>query len=1292
MAVAGTAVMAAGDVLAPYVPRLAAEWAASGPAGQPWRVVEGTLVFADISGFTALSERLAKQGPVGAEELTEVLGRCFAELLAVAYARGGSLVKFGGDALLLLFDGEGHAARGVDAALGMRATMRRVGRLVTSVGNVHLRMSLGVHSGPVHAFLVGGSHRELLLVGPGPSTVVTMEGTADAGEIVVSPATASRLDASLVAGAKGPGVLLRPRVDAAPLPTEVETSFPARAAADDAALAAGVPTLLREHLLAGGGESEHRHASIAFLHFDGTDELIARRGVEWAAGALERLVRDVQAAAEEHGATFLASDLDHDGGKLILVGGVPRSLGDDDGRVLRAVRQVVDASAAAVAAGEGIPVRVGINRGPVFVGAVGPPYRRTFTVMGDAVNLAARLMAKASRGQVLASAGVLAQSRTAFSTTALEPFFVKGKSRPVQAFAVGAALGTQETRRSARLPLVGRDAELEVLTEAWTAAAEGRGRVVVLSGEVGVGKTRLVEELRTIAGAAGGDLRLVQCEQYEERTPYFAFRVLLRRLLGLRADATPRGLASAVCAVDSDLAEWVPLVGDVVNIACPDTPSTSSIEPQFRGLRTRGVIVRLLESLVVAPTVLAFDDVQWMDNSSQEVLQRLLPKVDRHPWLVCVTKRDGSDAVVDVAGLGGSSALHLPLHPIGHDAARDLIRNARRHDPLPPHRLDALVARAGGNPLFLEELAAIATVDDDAALPESLEAVACAQIDRLPPAAGRVLRVAAVLGVSFDRSLLETLLPGHGGDVDNVSDLADHLVVERDGRIRFRHRLIRDAAYDLLPFRRRRELHLRAAQSIEARAGDAPDEVAEVLALHYEQAQQHEATWRYGRLAATRASAKGAPADAVAHHERALAAVRRVPGAAPDEVADAWVELSIDAGIAGFHERSRSALRVARRLLSDDPVALAGLCFREARMATAYGRSRDVVRWIRRGLRHIEGREGPEAAAKRAQLLALYAYVRQQYGRPREAIAAAQRLIELEAPAPTSASALAQAYLVLDWAHIDLGQADLATNAAGALDLLEREQEFGELALALNNLGAFAYFQGRWQDALDLYARSTSTFEKIGDLVDAALSVANRAEILTLQGRLEEAERMLEEIIELWSAMSFRYGLAIATRHLARVRLRQGDLDVAIDGFRSARETFALYQQAGKLIEIDAWLAECLLRRGDVPEAVELVADALERERSSGSSEMMAMLHRLAGYAAAAQRRLVDAWASFDASLHAARSRGSSYDVALALEGMAVVARLGGPATDAIGDQERAALLAELGVTVLVPPPIALSA
>ena len=146
--------------------------------------------------------------------------------------------------------------------------------------------------------------------------------------------------------------------------------------------------------------------TVAFIHYDGTDELIRDAGADAVAYGLDELVRDVQAACEKHGVTFLGTDADKDGGKIILVAGAPSAVGEDEERMLLAVRAIIDAETT-------IPVRIGVNKGPVFSGEIGPPYRRTYTVMGDAVNLAARVMSKAEPGQVLATGGVLEASSLA---------------------------------------------------------------------------------------------------------------------------------------------------------------------------------------------------------------------------------------------------------------------------------------------------------------------------------------------------------------------------------------------------------------------------------------------------------------------------------------------------------------------------------------------------------------------------------------------------------------------------------------------------------------------------------------------------------------------------------------------------------------------------------------------------------------------------------------------------------------------------------------------------------------
>ncbi len=196
------------ELLKPYVPRLLISWLRDTPEARQ-RDIEGTLAFVDISGFTTLTERLARKGKVGAEEVNDALDDVFRPLLDVAYDYGAGVVKWGGDAVLLLFDGDEHAPRAARAAVEMHRTLRTVGRMSTSSGQVRLRMSLGMHSGVFQFFLVGDLHRELLVAGPGASRTVDMEAIADAGEVALSPETAALLEPKDVGAAKGEALLLR---------------------------------------------------------------------------------------------------------------------------------------------------------------------------------------------------------------------------------------------------------------------------------------------------------------------------------------------------------------------------------------------------------------------------------------------------------------------------------------------------------------------------------------------------------------------------------------------------------------------------------------------------------------------------------------------------------------------------------------------------------------------------------------------------------------------------------------------------------------------------------------------------------------------------------------------------------------------------------------------------------------------------------------------------------------------------------------------------------------------------
>lgn len=1259
----------AGVDLRSFLPRLALSWQDDTDA--PWRAIEASLVFADISGFTALSERLATRGPIGAEELTEVLGSCFAGLLAIAYAEGGSLLKFGGDALLLLFDGDGHEVRAGRAALGMRHAIRTLGRLTTTVGSVRLRMSQGVHSGTVHLFRGGGSHVEMILSGPAATEVVRMEGTADAGEIVVSPATATALEAAMpgvVGQAKGPGLLLRNRkvdVRAGDFPTAPAT---ARAVA---AAAAGVPVALRRHLAAGGGESEHRHVAIAFLHFDGTDDLLAQRGPAHLAGALDQLVTLVQEVVETEDVTFLGTDVDADGGKIILVAGAPTAYEDADGRLLRAVRKIMDSPRA-------LAIRIGVNRGHVFSGSIGPDYRQTYTVMGDAVNLAARLMAKASPGQIVVHPDVLERSRSAFETEPLAPFLVKGKSQPIPAFTLGEVTGTSDVRRSSSVPLVGRDVALDTLLRA---VADG-GCVVRLDGDVGLGKSRLIAELRN---RCDDDtvVRVITCEQYERSTPYFAVRIALWTALSLGPASTVDDLRDVIDHLGVDDAEidelrrWLPLLGDAAGIAVADTEATRGLEPRFRLQRTVAVAAHALVAASPVGSVLAFDDVQWIDSASRDVVAALAGRIAARGQTL-VTAGNGQGTREEAAD---GAEVVITLSPLDRAEGAAMAHAVAAPTLLPPHKLEAILDRAGGNPLFIEELVTMAqrsAVDD---LPDSLEAVIGARVDQLDPGDRRLLRVASVLGDSFPFALFAQVAPEVEGTSANevATRVGGALVVTGDGRLQFRHRLFRDAAYQALPFRVRRDIHGRAAQVLERMSQRNREQFAAVLSLHALHAEQFEKAWEFGLVAKDDAVLKFAIPEAVVLAERMLTAARRLPDLDAYEHARALVSLSSVLLFTGRFAEARSRLLAARKIMpADRRIDSARICARLAEVDERLGNVTSAFRWLARGIRMLDESDA-EQATELAEQIASAASLRLVEGRLADATKLADRAIALAGQHDVGV-ALAHALAVKAQISTALGGVVDPGAIDQAIELYRAADRRENVAILELQRGAAAYFDGRWDDAVAAYERSRNDFAAIGDLVDAALGNGNIAEVFVDQGRLDEAAELLEETVRLFRAASVPVGVALATRFLARVHLRGGEVSEAIEKFEEARSTLDRFGMMPKVAEIDVWLAECQLRLFDIAAARASLTRAASFERSTGSSELTSMRHRLAACAALAEGDLVGAWTEADAALHIARERSAPYDVALALETMEALTRHGGRSLEESARRERDQLIERLGI------------
>ncbi|HEY3462753.1 MAG TPA: tetratricopeptide repeat protein [Gaiellaceae bacterium] len=1225
--------------LVSFVPRLTIEWLRSHPE-RSWLEVDGTLAFVDISGFTAMSEQLSSLGRAGAEEVTDVMNATFSALLDEAYALGGGLLKFGGDALLLLYQGDDHAPRAARAAFEMRRTLRKIGRPRTSAGTVQLRMHAGVHSGRFQFFLVGESHRELLVTGPAATRTVEMEAASEAGEILVSPETAAELDPSTLGDEKGPGRLLQgaPEVTGELEPLPDLEGLPIELA---------VPRPLRAQLLeVGPFEGEHRHAAIAFVRYSGIDEIIATEGPEAAADAIDVLAQTIQQAADDHDVTFLESDVDRDGGRIILVAGAPQTFGDNEERMLRTIRTIVDADLP-------LPVHGGVSEGRVFTGQVGAPFRRTYTILGDTAALAARLMAKAGEDEIWVAASAYERGGTRFAAEELEPLELKGKSELQRAFVLGELAAVEDESPPAagdKLPFVDRERERAVLGAAVAPVRMGFGTMVELIGEPGIGKSRLADELRDNCG----DMEQVtlRCQQYESSTAYHPFRPFLRSVLDVELNGggehNRTALSERLATIDGELVPWAPLLGAPLDVDVETTPEVDDLDPSFRRARLHGVVGSLLGKVLDSPTLLVFEDVHWMDDASSDLLRHLGTQLPTKPWLTCTTRRPEGDGFLASEGTPPLPALTLRLEPLPPDDAKTLIRAAAGERSLSDQELSEIFDRGAGNPLFLQELAS-PEGEGEEQMPDTVESLVATRIDRLAPGDRALLRWASVLGASFSGALIADVLEGDESAASD-SDAWDRLAefVERDpdvpGAFRFRHALIRDGAYEGLSFKRRRELHARVAEVLEQREPDA----VELLSLHFHLAERAAEAWKHSRAAARRAHSKWANLEAAQFYERALGWADAVPDLTPESIAEVWAALAECQFLVGQYDRSAASYEQARALVEEGSPTYIRLLAKEGLIREEMGEYEEAIRRHRDGLAAVERLpEGRERDSLHLELSMYVAHALYREGDIEDCLRLCDEVMRLALEVDDKEQ-LGNAYLLLHVVHMQTGSPDRVNFRGIALPIFEELGNLKRQATVLNNLGVDYYYEGDWAKALDIYERARALFERIGDVTNVAMANNNVAEILSDQGHWEEARRLFEEVLET-SDRAGRRSLALLARlNLGRAAAREGRFDEADDLFAEAAEGFRQMHAGGFEQEARGRFAEASVLAGDHERALR-EADSAEAAGEEVPPQLKALLHRVRGYAHLQAGRPEDAAREFDEGLEAARTVDALYEIALLL-------------------------------------------
>ena len=898
-----------------------------------------------------------------------------------------------------------------------------------------------------------------------------------------------------------------------------------------------------------------------------------------------------------------------------------------------------------------LSLHIGINSGMVVAGNVGSNQKMQYTVMGDTVNLAARLESIAGDSQIFVSKYTYNLTRNWFEFIEHEPIKVKGKKDLVAVYEVSDIKHSDRRtlhQTQQRSPLVGRTEELGLLKKRLECLLNGTSEIVILTSEAGIGKSRIQLEIQDYINEQRMQIVYGCCNSFNRQTSYYIFTEIFKNLFDMESEDLPQTMAAKLAtnlplltgqdanALGMQAKEAIVYLGWIMGF---DRSEEYDIPlQQMDALDIKFAIFKSIEWFFTElarhlPLVLVLEDLHYADISSVEVIQYLIESLCNTPIMLLILlrpeKRHPSANLPRIAQSSTKSeALEISIKNLNPGESDELVRNLLQREAVPEAILNMVRLRAEGNPFYIEAIVRdllendIITVKegrpieilqdiDRSSIPETIQGMLVSRIDKLPPKLKRILQIAATIGPIFKYELIEHIVPDPELEA-NLQLLAELDIVFEfktfpEIEYCFKNLLTQEAAYACMLHQKQRELHHEVADAIRNLYSARLDDHFEVLAIHYRIAQDYLEAYNFQVKSGLKAKKIHANQNVIEHFHNALETYARIKET-PDSsmlalpICDVYIYLSEIQELTGDLEQATASLENALATLNE-PLKIANLKRNIGRILEKKGEKEMALSLYRKV--HELLKEHPDSL-ELGRLLVNESWVLNRMRRHDDAINKCMHALQLFENL-NSAPDLAQAHNNLAVYFECRNELELAmAHNKISIELCLKYRNTRKLANVYLSMGYVHNKRGEFATAVEFFDKSIATMEKIGNRYGMGTALMAKGRGYLDLDLLEEAEHVLHKALQIHKSLRLPFKIVANEITLAKVYIRQGNLEVASAHLAYAREIAGTHNNASDLAKIAHIEARILAENG--ADASDKFQEAINHLKALGREQEVAWI------------------------------------------------------------------------------------